>query len=81
MSVIYEHTEEWDFIPFDHEYRQYNGSPSFRFLCDVQMNNRRRAKEFECALNAVCALGLQKDIKISWKIEEIDINKENEKAF
>ncbi len=75
MAIIYEHSEVWDAIPADHEYRQEDGRPSVYFLCDVGLPNQRRAKEFECALNAVAALGIHKDVRISWKIEE------NEKAF
>lgn len=76
--ILYENNEKFSPIPqHDQEFRQSNNLVSASYLLTVARINKFRAKEFETCLNAVCAnFPNNKNIKISWKIESEDIEKE-----
>jgi hypothetical protein len=71
-EVIFENTENFPPIPLIDDWRSENGRPTIEYLRMVAAPNAQRAKEFEIALNSVCAFGPIKKVKISWKIELVD---------
>ena len=71
-QILFEITEEYPPIPLGDEWRDKNGKPTIDYLSKVTVPNASRAKDFEVALNAVCAMAPLKKVKIYWKIELMD---------
>ena len=69
--MIFERTYSFDLIPVDNEYLQGNGRVGTAYLYECSKSNKIRAREFEIALNAVCATHFDRNVKITWCIEEI----------
>lgn len=71
MSIIFGKGYIFESVPVDNEYMQQNGTVGTAYLYECSKSNKIRAKEFEIALNAVCATHFSKNVKVSWVIEDI----------